>query len=102
MLAVIAWQAWGFCGLGATSCRRAAARAHRGAVLHYRGAAGHAPGDRRDDDFLALARRLVHAQTRAIIANSLDVAHAYVDEHGQVIRTDIVNMARDIDAASRP
>lgn len=38
-------------------------------------------------------------RTRAIIANSLDVARAYVNEHGQVIRTDIVNMARDIDAA---
>jgi two-component system nitrogen regulation sensor histidine kinase NtrY len=39
------------------------------------------------------------SRTRAIIANSLDVARAYVNEHGQVIRTDIVNMARDIDAA---
>lgn len=38
-------------------------------------------------------------KTRAIIANSLDVARAYVNEHGQVIRTDIVNMARDIDAS---
>lgn len=38
-------------------------------------------------------------KTRQIIANSLDVARAYVNEHGQVIRTDIVNMARDIDAA---
>ena len=26
--------------------------------------------------------------------------HAYLDEHGQVIRTDIVNMARDLDAAA--
>ena len=38
-------------------------------------------------------------KTRAIINNSLDVARAYVNEHGQVIRTDIVNMARDIDAS---
>ena len=38
-------------------------------------------------------------RTRAIIDNSLDVANAYLDEHGQVIRTDIVNMARDIDGA---
>lgn len=38
-------------------------------------------------------------KTRQIIANSLDVARAYVNEHGQVIRTDIVNMARDIDAS---
>ncbi len=40
------------------------------------------------------------SRTRAIIDNSLDVAKAYIDEHGQVIRTDIANMARDIDAAS--
>lgn len=39
------------------------------------------------------------SRTRAIIDNSLDVARAYVDEHGQVIRTDTVNMARDIDAS---
>ncbi len=34
------------------------------------------------------------SRTRAIVDNSFDVAHAYLDEHGQVIRTDIVNMAR--------
>jgi two-component system, NtrC family, nitrogen regulation sensor histidine kinase NtrY len=39
-------------------------------------------------------------QTRAIVGNSLDVANAYLEEHGQVIRTDIVNMARDIDDAA--
>ncbi len=36
-------------------------------------------------------------RTRTIVANSLDVANAYIAEHGQVIRTDAVNMARDID-----
>ncbi|MGQ0673616.1 MAG: ATP-binding protein [Hyphomicrobium sp.] len=40
------------------------------------------------------------SRARAIIQNSLDVAQAYLDEHGQVIRTDIDNMARDIDAAA--
>ena len=39
-------------------------------------------------------------RTLAIISNSLDVAKSYVDEHGQVIRTDITNMARDIDASA--
>ena len=39
-------------------------------------------------------------RTLAIINNSLDVAKSYVDEHGQVIRTDIANMARDIDASA--
>jgi len=38
-------------------------------------------------------------RTRQIIANSLDVANAYLEEHGQVIRTDIVNMAKDLDDA---
>jgi two-component system, NtrC family, nitrogen regulation sensor histidine kinase NtrY len=39
-------------------------------------------------------------QTTSIIMNSLDVAHAYLEEHGQVIRTDIVNMAKDLDDAA--
>jgi two-component system nitrogen regulation sensor histidine kinase NtrY len=39
-------------------------------------------------------------QTRAIVLNSLDVANAYLEEHGQVIRTDIVNMAKDLDDAA--
>ena len=39
-------------------------------------------------------------RTRAIVGNSLDVANAYLEEHGQVIRTDIVNMAKDLDDAA--
>lgn len=39
-------------------------------------------------------------RTRQIIANSLDVANAYLEEHGQVIRTDIVNMVKDLDDAA--
>ncbi len=39
-------------------------------------------------------------QTRMIVANSLDVAKAYLEEHGQVIRTDIVNMAKDLNDAA--
>jgi two-component system nitrogen regulation sensor histidine kinase NtrY len=38
--------------------------------------------------------------TRAIVLSSSDVANAYLDEHGAVIRTDIVNMARDLDMAA--
>ncbi len=37
------------------------------------------------------------SRTRTIVASSLDVANAYLAEHGQVIRTDVVNMAKDID-----
>lgn len=33
----------------------------------------------------------------AIINNSWDVAHSFLDEHGQVIRSDIVAMATDVD-----
>jgi two-component system nitrogen regulation sensor histidine kinase NtrY len=39
-------------------------------------------------------------QTVSIVMNSLNVAHAYLDEHGQVIRTDIVNMVKDLDDAA--
>ena len=35
-------------------------------------------------------------RTRAIVENSLRVAQAYVEEHGQIIRTDVANMVRDI------
>ena len=36
---------------------------------------------------------------KSIIQNSIDVANAYLEEHGQVIRADTVGMARDIDEA---
>lgn len=36
------------------------------------------------------------ARTRAIVDNSYDIARTYVEEHGQIIRTDVVNMVRDI------
>ena len=39
-------------------------------------------------------------KTREIINNSADVAKAYLDVHGQLINTDILNMARDLDAAA--
>ena len=39
-------------------------------------------------------------RTRAIVENSYDVAKAYVVEHGQIIRTDIVNMVRDINGSA--
>ncbi len=37
------------------------------------------------------------SRTRTIVANSMDVARAYLDEHGQIVRTDVVNMAKDVD-----
>jgi len=37
-------------------------------------------------------------RTREIIDNAGEVARAYIEVHGQLIRTDILNMARDVDA----
>jgi len=42
----------------------------------------------------------VSARTRGIVENSLDVVNAYLEEHGAVIRTDVVNMAKDLDDAA--
>ncbi|MEO0670556.1 MAG: PAS domain-containing sensor histidine kinase [Pseudomonadota bacterium] len=40
-------------------------------------------------------------KTRTIIENSQDVAEAYLEEHGQVIRTDVDNMARELASAKQ-
>ncbi len=51
---------------------------------------------------ISLDRGLDHwfsDRTKSIIQNSIDVATAYLQEHGQVIRTDTVGMAKDIDEA---
>ena len=39
-------------------------------------------------------------RTRLVVENSIDIANAYLLEHGQVIRTDIINMAKDLDDAA--
>ena len=39
------------------------------------------------------------SRPRQIIQNSVQVANAYLEEHGQTIRTDLVNMAKDLDNA---
>ncbi|MFM2422037.1 MAG: nitrogen regulatory signal transduction histidine kinase NtrY, partial [Pseudomonadota bacterium] len=43
---------------------------------------------------------IFNRETRLIIENSLDVANAYLQEHGRVINADIVNMAKDLDGAA--
>ncbi len=51
---------------------------------------------------LSLDRGLDHwfsKRTKSIIKNSVDVATAYLNEHGQVIRTDVISMGDDLDAA---
>ncbi len=39
-------------------------------------------------------------RVRTLIADSRSVAEAYVEEHGQTIRNDLLSMARDLDAAA--
>jgi two-component system nitrogen regulation sensor histidine kinase NtrY len=51
---------------------------------------------------VSLDRGLDHwfsVRTKSIIQNSIDVATAYLQEHGQIIRTDTLGMAKDIDEA---
>ena len=51
---------------------------------------------------ISLDRGLDHwfsSRTKSIIQNSISVATAYLQEHGQVIRSDTVGMAKDIDEA---
>ncbi|MFQ5625183.1 MAG: ATP-binding protein, partial [Methyloligellaceae bacterium] len=52
---------------------------------------------------VSLDRGLDHwfsTRTKSIIGNSVNVATAYLKEHGQVIRGDVISMAADIDAAA--
>jgi two-component system nitrogen regulation sensor histidine kinase NtrY len=101
MIAVIAWQGYGM--WRAWRAKLAGARLHVRIVLLFSIIAA-LPAM-----LLAIAATTTFSRsldgwfsdrTRAIISNSLDVAQAYVDEHGQLIRTDIVNMVRDVDAAA--
>ena len=51
---------------------------------------------------ILLERGLDHwfsTRTKSIIQNSISVATAYLEEHGQVIRADTLGMAKDIDEA---
>ncbi len=51
---------------------------------------------------ISLDRGLDHwfsSRTKSIIENSITVATAYLHEHGQVIRADVVSMANDVDQA---
>jgi two-component system nitrogen regulation sensor histidine kinase NtrY len=53
---------------------------------------------------VSLDRGLDHwfsKRTKSIVKNSVQVATAYLNEHGHVIRSDAVSMAADIDAAAK-
>lgn len=52
---------------------------------------------------VSLDRGLDHwfsSRTQSIVKNSVNVATAYLNEHGQVIRNDAISMAADIDASA--
>ncbi len=101
MIAVIAWQFWGLW--------QAWRNEVPGSRLHVRIVALFSLIAALPAILLAVAATTTFSRaidswfstrTRAIIANSLDVAKSYLEEHGQVIRTDVANMARDLDATA--
>ncbi|HVX36276.1 MAG TPA: PAS domain-containing sensor histidine kinase [Hyphomicrobium sp.] len=97
MLAIVTWQALGL--------RRAWKEKIPGARLHTRIVVLFSLIAALPAGLLAIAATTTFSRsldgwfsgrTSAIVENSYDVAKAYVDEHNQIIRTDIVNMVRDI------
>jgi two-component system nitrogen regulation sensor histidine kinase NtrY len=101
MLAIIAWQAIGLV--------RAWKERQPGARLHSRIVALFSVIAALPAILLAVAATTTFSRsldgwfstrTRAIVENSYDVAKAYVEEHGQIIRNDVVNMVRDINGLS--
>jgi two-component system nitrogen regulation sensor histidine kinase NtrY len=97
MLAIVVWQALGL--------RRAWKEKVPGARLHTRIVVLFSLIAALPAVLLAVAATTTFSRsldgwfsvrTRAIVENSYDVAKAYVAEHNQIIRTDIVNMVRDI------
>ena len=101
MIVVIAWQGYGM--WRAWRAKLAGARLHVRIVLLFSVIAA------LPTMLLAVAATTTFSRsldgwfstrTRAVIDNSMEVAQAYVDEHRQLIRTDLVNMMRDIDAAA--
>ncbi|MCC7253803.1 PAS domain-containing sensor histidine kinase [Hyphomicrobium sp.] len=101
MIGVIAWQGYGM--WRAWRAKLAGARLHVRIVLLFSIIAA------LPTMLLAVAATTTFSRsldgwfstrTREIINNSVEVAQAYVVEHGQLLRTDIANMVRDIDSAA--
>jgi two-component system nitrogen regulation sensor histidine kinase NtrY len=100
MVAVIGWQMWGLW--------RAWRNKVAGSRLHIRIVALFSVIASLPAILLAIAATTSFARgldawfssrPRQIIQNSVAVAQAYLQEHGQTIRNDIVNMAKDLDSA---
>lgn len=101
MIGIIAWQGYGM--WRAWRAKLAGARLHVRIVLLFSIIAA-LPAM-----LLAIAATTTFSRsldgwfstrTREIINNSVEVAQAYVIEHGQLLRTDLANMVRDIDSAA--
>lgn len=101
MIAVIAWQAVGL--------RRAWLERVPGARLQTRIVALFSVVAALPALLLAIAATTTFSRAidgsfsgrmRTIVENSYEVAQQYVEEHAKIIRTDIVNMVRDLDGAA--
>ena len=101
MFAIIAWQGMGL--VRAWKERQPGARLHTRIVVLFSviaalpaillAVAATTTFSRSIDSWFA-------TRNRQIISNSVEVAKIYVEEHGQIIRTDVVNMVRDINGLS--
>ncbi|WP_295559464.1 PAS domain-containing sensor histidine kinase [uncultured Hyphomicrobium sp.] len=101
MIGVIAWQGYGM--WRAWRAKLAGARLHVRIVLLFSITAALPAMLLAVAATTTFSRSLdgwFSARTRAIINNSVEVAQAYVVEHGQQLRTDLANMVRDIDSAA--
>ncbi len=99
-VAVIAWQ--GYDLLKARQQRAAASRLHARIVGLFSIIAIIPAITLAAFASISLDRGLDHwfsTRTKAIIGNSLEVAEAYVQEHGQILRAEGLAMARDLDDA---
>ncbi|MEL6375071.1 MAG: HAMP domain-containing protein, partial [Pseudomonadota bacterium] len=101
MVAIIGWQAFGL--WRAWQLKIAGARLHVRIVALFSVLAALPVILLATSATITFSRSLDNwftTRTQAIVGNSLEVAKAYLREHGQVIRTDIVNMAKDLDDAA--
>ena len=101
MIAIISWQTFGL--IKAWRQKTAGARLHVRIVLLFSIIAALPAillAVSATTTFSRSLDNLFSRSTQSIVANSLGVAKAYLAEHGQVIRNDIVNMTRDLDDAA--
>ncbi|MGD9785277.1 MAG: ATP-binding protein [Hyphomicrobiaceae bacterium] len=101
VLGVIVWQVWGL--VRAWKQKEAGARLHVRIVVLFSLIAALPALLLAVAATVSFSRSLdtwFSARVRTLITDSRGVAQAYVEEHGLVIRNDVLNMARDVDAAA--